>query len=248
VSLRVVHHDDWKGLAERAATVDEGVWPEFNLHGDVLNVYWERLRADFPEFQFLLYDDDADELLAEGHTIPFYWDDSREVPLEGIDAAIEQGCMRFDAGEAPNALCALAAEIPTQHQGKKLATKLLSAMADIARANGLERFLAPVRPNHKDRYPLMRIEDYVAWTRPDGMLFDPWMRVHVRMGGSILQPLPRSMKITGSVGEWTAWTGMEFPISGPYVIPGGLAPVEVDVDQDVGEYYEPNVWIEHPLD
>jgi len=40
------------------------VWPEYKLHGDVTNRYWARLYDDFPDFQFVLYDDEQDEVLA----------------------------------------------------------------------------------------------------------------------------------------------------------------------------------------
>jgi hypothetical protein len=58
-----------------------------------------------------------------------------------------------------------------------------------------------------------------------------------------LRPEPHSMKITGSVEEWTAWTGMEFPADGKYTFPGGLAPLEVH--DGIGRYCEPNVWMLH---
>jgi hypothetical protein len=57
---------------------------------------------------------------------------------------------------------------------------------------------------------------------------------------------PRSMRITGTVGEWESWTGMQFPGTGDYVFPAGLATVHIDRDRDRGEYWEPNVWIIHP--
>ena len=49
-------------VAERPDLVEPG-WertrntlPEYNDHGDVLNVYWGRLTAERPEFQFHLVD------------------------------------------------------------------------------------------------------------------------------------------------------------------------------------------------
>jgi len=40
---------------------------------------------------------------------------------------------------------------------------------------------------------------------------------------------------------------MKFPESGEYVFPAGLAPVVIDRAQDVGTYWEPNVWIVHTI-
>ena len=52
-----------------------------------------------------------------------------------------------------------------------------------------------------------------------------------RLGARIGPVLPESLRITGSVAEWTSWTGLAFPVSGSYVFPEGLAPVEIDVCQ-----------------
>ena len=97
----------------------------------------------------------------------------------------------------------------------------------------------------KDRYPITAIDRYVSWRREYGRLFDPWMRVHESLGALIGPTLPRSLRITGSVAQWQAWTGMVFPDSGEYVFPLGLAPVSIDRDADVGSYWEPNVWMIH---
>ena len=122
---------------------------------------------------------------------------------------------------------------------------MIEAMAQIAADHGLGDPIAPVRPNEKERYPLTPIERYAFWTRDDGLPFDPWMRVHARLGGEILRPEPRSLYIEGSVGEWEAWTEMVFPESGEYVFPRGLAPLTIDRERDVGRYWEPNVWMRH---
>ena len=143
-------------------------------------------------------------------------------------------------------LCALAAEIPREGRARGLAEQLLRAMRLIGERQGLTRLVAPVRPSLKERYPLTAIDRYVRWRREDGQLFDPWMRVHERLGARVSTPLPRSLRITGTVGEWESWTGMSFPETGDYVFPEGLAPVSIDRQTDRGSYWEPNVWMVHP--
>jgi hypothetical protein len=144
-------------------------------------------------------------------------------------------------------LCALVIMVPAAVQGRGASRLALQGMIAIAREHGLEALIAPVRPNWKDRYPLTPIERYAEWRRDDGLLFDPWMRVHERLGAEILKPEAESLRITGTVGEWEAWTDMAFPESGTYVFPGGLAPLEVDREDDVGRYWEPNVWMRHAV-
>ena len=55
----------------------------------------------------------------------------------------------------------------------------------------------------------------------------------------------QSLHITGTVDEWQEWTEVVFPEDGEYVFPGGLAPLTVR--DGGGEYWEPNVWMLHPV-
>jgi hypothetical protein len=48
------------------------------------------------------------------------------------------------------------------------------------------------------------------------------------------------------VAEWEEWAQMAFPETGAYVVPGALAPVDIDRERDEGLYVEPNVWMVHP--
>ena len=51
-----------------------------------------------------------------------------------------------------------------------------------------------------------------------------------------------------TVEDWWQWTGMRFPSSGEFAVPGALVPVRVDHARGVGEYVEPNVWYFHAVD
>ena len=107
--------------------------------------------------------------------------------------------------------------------------------------------LAPVRPSQKHQFPLIAMTDYITWKRGDGLLFDAWLRTHQRMGAQLVKVAPESMRITGTVQEWHAWTVMDFPGSGQFIVPGALAPVHIDHEADQGTYIEPNVWMLHTL-
>jgi hypothetical protein len=83
--------------------------------------------------------------------------------------------------------------------------------------------------------------------RPDGLPDDPWLRVHVRAGGTIEQVAPASMVIAGSLAEWRARTGLPFDEAGPVLVPQALVPVVCDPIHDYAVYVEPNVWVRHRL-
>lgn len=243
--MRIVSSSERPDLSERASEATAEVWPEYNRHGDVLNEYWDQLDEVFPDFQFVLYDEETDEVVAQGHSIPCAWEGTVQGLPQGIDGMIEDAFRRAVAGKPANTLSAAAIEIPPARQAKGLSRLMLGHMQKLAADHGLRALVAPVRPSWKERYPLTPIERYAYWTREDGLPFDPWIRTHVRLGGAILRPEPRSLRITGSVADWEEWVGLAFPESGAYVFPRGLATVAIDRDADVGGYWEPNVWMRH---
>jgi GNAT superfamily N-acetyltransferase len=246
VDPQIVRYSERPELWDTLGDLFRGVWPEYNQHGDELNYYWRQLYDVFPEWQFLLVDPDQ-TVLAEGHTVPVTWDGTDDGLGPGIDATIAGAFRLRAAGRRPTALSAMAAEVPPRHQGRGLAPVMLRAMAALTRGAGLEHLIAPVRPSHKDRYPTIPIERYARWARDDGTPFDPWVRVHVRMGARIGPVVPRSLHITGTVADWESWTRMRFPETGDYVFPAGLATVHIDREKDTGEYWEPNIWIIHQV-
>jgi hypothetical protein len=214
-------------------------WPEFIHHDPVVIERWPLLHERFPDFQLILYDAETDAVLGRGCTIPLAWDGRSESLNGGVVDALVAG---FADGPA-NVLCALVAVVDPGHHGQGLSGLIIGGMARAAGAAGLECLIAPVRPTWKERYPLVPLEDYMRWTRDDGLPFDPWMRLHARLGAEILGVAPRSLDISGSAQEWEAWTGMHFPEDGDYVVPGALVPVRFE--GGLGRYVEPNVWMRH---
>lgn len=247
MEARIVRAGEVPGLDERWNELTAGVWPEYNVHGDVSSALFGRLGQAFPEFQFVCLDADSGEIAARGYTIPCVWDGTPDGLPPGFDGLLEQAYALREADGAADTLSALAIAVTPAYQGRGLSRRMIAAMVALAREHRLRALIAPLRPVWKDRYPLAPIERYCRWTAEDGRPFDPWIRTHVELGAVILRPEPRSLRITGSVGEWEEWTGMRFPESGTYVFPQGLAPLEIDVEADVGRYWEPNVWVGHDV-
>ena len=92
----------------------------------------------------------------------------------------------------------------------------------------MNSLVAPVRPTLKSLYPLIPIERHARWQRSDGEPFNPWLRVHWRLGAEYLKAAPEATVITGTVAQGEEWTGMRFPESDEYVVPGALKPVTID--------------------
>jgi hypothetical protein len=238
----IITAEERPDLWERAGTAMRATWPEYNLHGNRSGEYFGELILRFAAFQFMLYDAAADAVVGRGRTIPFRWDGTLEDLPAGIDAA---GLRAVSDPAPPTVLCALAAEVDGERQQQGLSRLIIESMGAVARRHGLRPLLAPVRPSLKDRYPLIPIEQYAQWRRGDGLPFDPWMRVHARLGATVLRAEPRSMEIAAPVADWERWLGMDLPYPGDYVFPGGLAPLTVAGGE--GRYWEPNVWMLHPL-
>ena len=186
-------------------------------------------------------------MVALGHTVPFFWDGTPDGLPDRMADLMDRAVDVRRRGQEPNALSALAAIVSPEHRRRGPGAEVLRAMRSLAREDGLASFVAPVRPTLKAAYPLTPFERYVLWRREDGSPFDPWLRLHHSLGAEPLKPMPKSLTVSGTVAEWEEWTGMAFPESGEYVVPGALEPVRIDRERDLGRYDEPNIWMRHPI-
>lgn len=240
--MKVVRYADRPDLLERRfEELTRLTFPAYMNENEPGNLYWHRLYTDFPDFQVALVD--GDELLAEAHAIPLAWDGT----LEDLPAGWDEGFVRgMTSNRAHTALMAIAISVAPAQQGRRLSSRMIATFTEGARLSGLaDGVIAPVRPTWKERYPLIPIEDYLHWRRPDGAHFDPWLRTHERVGGKILADCPRSMVIRGATSDWEEWLGMPLPADGEYVFPGGLATLHVE--NGTGTHVEPNVWVLHRI-
>ena len=220
-------------------------WPQFMFHDPVMNRLWGHLQADFGAFQHVVCDS-AGTVVAGGNAVPLAWDGSvDDLPARGVGGAFERAVDGLKNGIAPNALCAVQASVHQSQRGKQLSGFILNTMRALAGRAGLNVLIAPVRPTLKPMYALTPMEHYVTWTNEAGLMFDPWLRTHQRLGATLLNVARQSMTIPGSVAEWELWTGMKFPETGSYIVPGALSPVSIDCERDEGCYTEDNVWMRH---
>lgn len=237
-------------LAERpellAAVSHAGasIWPRYMGYDRVCLQYWRRLFTDFPQYQ-LIFCDDHDQIMAMGHSIPTVWDGRPEALPDGWDGALTAAMQQHEDGCRPTALLGLSVAIPPAYRGRRLSPCMVGALRALASAQCWRGPVIPVRPTLKATYPLTPMRRYITWMTPSGEPFDPWIRLHWRLGGRLLQVAEQSMVIAGTVEEWESWTGMIFPESGEYVVSGALSPISIDRERNIGRYTEPNIWMEH---
>ncbi|MDM7914537.1 MAG: hypothetical protein ACE15D_01420 [Candidatus Eisenbacteria bacterium] len=251
---------DRPDLASAIERLSERVWPPFLLHATIRG--WRELFGRLAGHQILFLDRDGGRLVAAGHTVPIAWDgtvgdlprtieecvqralDRDQVDREQVDREqVDEGGAH--AARPAGALCAVAAMVDPSARGRGLSRMLVEAMRGHAGTLGLPSLIAPVRPIWKDRFPLIPLDRYAEWRRPDGAPFDPWIRVHRSLGAQTLGVAPATLEVRGTVADWERWTGLAFPGSGAYCVPGALQPVEIDREADRGIYQDPNLWMRH---
>jgi GNAT superfamily N-acetyltransferase len=232
-------------LEAQIPRLHEASWPPFIQADPVSRRYWGELFEVFPEYQYLLCDDD--QVISAGHTIPLAWDGTVAGLPSGWDGALEVGFSDYEQGRLPNALCGLSIVIAPGTQGQGLSEMMVSHMKTLAFGNGLYQLILPVRPSRKSEHPETPIAEYLTWTKAEGVPFDPWIRVHQRLGAEVLAIAPRSMVVPGTIAEWESWTGQQFPTSGNYPVTGALDPITIDREAGTGLYVEPNVWMRYHI-
>jgi GNAT superfamily N-acetyltransferase len=227
------------------------VWPEYMRHDETARLYFGRpnLDANLKTAFAVVESTRADVAVGRAFAVPFGFDsaDRDQMPDSGWDGVIRWGHEDRVLGRARTVLSALEITLLPTHRGQGASAFVLRALADHARELGFQELFAPVRPTMKHLEPFTPIGEYVHRVRADGLPFDPWLRVHVRVGGQIVKVAPASMVVVGTIADWTQWTGVTFRSSNQQAVPGALVPVHISLEHDHGVYVEPNVWVRHAL-
>ena len=236
--------DRWKLFDEL-----ENLWPEFMTKDPTGSLYYRYYEQFWPEFVLLAVDRETGQPVAKAHSVPiaFSGDIAGGLPETGWEWAIRTAVHDRLAGTTPTIVSALEIAIRHDLRGSGISGRMLAAMRDNAARLGFTDLVAPVRPSAKTAQITKPIDSYAYETRADGLPVDPWLRVHVRAGGRIVNVAHQSMVISGTLEQWRSWTSLPFDTTGPVKVPGALTPVQCDVAQDSAVYVEPNVWIHHRI-
>lgn len=265
-------------------------WPELDEVRDM-----DGTLSTLPHVLHTLPDRGWDSIVARGFRQHFTRE-GLPIPCPPQAMAIDQdsdpgaSCSTTNTPVSPNALSALSITVRADRRNCGFAETLIEALKQVAREEGLRVLVAPLRPTRKSEYPWMPMEKYINCTLSEsptsrvaqatqrlrcrslglgkggGLPFDPWLRKHVRLGGTLVKIAPSSMIVRGSFAEWQAWTGIDFyrltrALSAQafqfrsdsaegyseVAIPGGLVPLKVFAREETCTYTEPNVWLYHDV-
>ncbi len=230
---------DNKKLEEVINKIHSEPWPVFLSEDSWVKKYWQRLYQVYPEYQLLFRINS--EYIGVANSAPIYWNGNIDDLPAGFDEAIET---IIEEDKKPNTLCGLAVVISKEHLGKGISSKIINNLKKLAKSYGYSNLILPVRPTLKSQYPTILMNNYINWKK-NNLPFDPWLRVHIKIGGEILKVANPSMIVKGTVSDWQRWTGMYFGESNKYIVQGALNPVNIDLKSNLGEYIEPNVWVLH---
>ena len=228
----------WSGLA--------GLWPRFMTQDETGDFFYGYEFDCYPEFQLLAVDTDAGEAVAKACSVPlsFTGTIADGLPEHGWDWAVRQSTHDRLRGTTPTIVSALEIMVRPDLRGRGLSARMLAALRANTAARGFTDLIAPVRLTGAR---FKTIDTYAHERRLDGLPVDPWLRVHVRAGGQIVNVAHASMVMVGTLADWRRWTGLPFDTSGPVTVPHALGPVHCDVAGDRAVYVEPNVWVHHRL-
>ncbi|WEG14394.1 hypothetical protein PU629_08570 [Pullulanibacillus sp. KACC 23026] len=222
-------------------------WETFMRRDKIGNRYWDFLLQHFSQHQIVVTNEETGEPMATGNSLLLHWDGTLEDLPEGWDDAILRSYEAIQKGHVLNTICALAVVINPKFRRLGLSERVLSEMKKKAEVHGVERFIVPVRPSKKAQHPYVSMEDYIHWKTEKGEPYDPWLKVHCKIGGKILTICHQSMYIDGTIEEWEQWTNLKLTQQTECLIPTGLVPLKIEHEHDYAYYVEPNVWVEHPL-
>jgi GNAT superfamily N-acetyltransferase len=228
-----------KKLVDAINKLHSEPWPVFLSEDSSVKKYWQRLYQVYPEYQLLFRINS--EYIGVANSAPIYWNGNIDDLPAGFDEAIET---IIEDNKKPNTLCGLAVVISKEYLGKGISSRIINNLKKLAKSYSYSNLILPVRTTLKSQYPTISMDNYINWEK-DNLPFDPWLRVHIKIGGEILKVADPSMIVRGTVSDWQRWTGMYFGESNKYIVQGALNPVNIDLENDLGEYIEPNIWVLH---
>lgn len=235
-------------LNNDATMLEDEVWGPFGFLSQTKahQSYYNRILETHADLQLCLVSEQSGKPIALVNCVPFSFSgDLDGLPQEGWDWLVETGGQ--PTNKPANILGALAVSVSAEHRGKGYARRMIQELKALAERHQFGSVVVPVRPSAKCEHPFVPMKTYMHWRDGKGECFDPWLRSHLSQGARIIGSCERSMVVKEHPAFWETWAGQRFEKSDRYAFEGGLAPVDIDLEEGTGLYEEPNVWVGYRL-
>ncbi|MBN9688746.1 MAG: GNAT family N-acetyltransferase [Verrucomicrobia bacterium] len=236
---------DHPGLLAGVQTLS-GQWPAF-FQGDLAAA---RLQAHLPQWTETIWaavnPEAPDQVLGRAIAVPLRLHAANRFrrPDGGWDTLVGWALEDLAAGTLPDTLVGLDITVE-DHAPHGVASALILALRTRASELGCREVLIPLRPAAPASRPDLTFTEYLRATQPDQRPVDPWLRLHLDLGGRVEGVARRSMTVVAELEQWRKWTGATLQSNGPTWVPGGIVPVQVNQASGLGRYVEPNIYIVH---
>jgi GNAT superfamily N-acetyltransferase len=235
-------YQDAPELVEEADEIIDSLLPKFLFTTSKHNLdQWLQICQEFSTYQVMIVDEQKGRVIGTISSVPVSWHDSLDnFPENGWDWAFSNPSLNG------NWHCTLLIDILPEYRGQGLAKQALLKAKHIGQTYRHKGTLIPVRPTHKAEFPYLPMKIYVEKRRNDGKIYDPWLRLHLENGGQLVKICHRAMTVKLPLTDWYRFNAKASPYnSNELIVPGGLVPVTISPEQNIGIYEEPNVLILH---
>jgi len=210
----------------------------------VIKNCWSKLESYFPSSQLFLMSDQG-EVIGFMNTVPFRFEESLDhLPDRGWDWMLMKSIQDFELETTPNYLGGLQVIVRQKFQGQGYSKVILSHAKNYVADSHMNNLIIPIRPTKKHEFPSMTMSSYLTY-KPKDKLYDPWIRTHIASGAHVIKVCEQSMIMKGNVHFWESILNQKIERSGQYQLDGALSLIKIDVENDTGEYIEPNIWIKY---
>lgn len=219
-------------------------YPLFIKYSTGVEHYWERMEKYFPEFQLALVDE-KHQLIGTINSVPFHWDKNLEdLPHDGWDWLIKKSVEDYERNIQANFLGGIQINILAHHRSKGFSKKMIAKAKSLKSKHNLDNFILPIRPTLKWKFPELSMGEYIQ-KKVDNQLYDPWIRTHLNSGARVIKVCNNSMNVSGDINFWEKALGQSLKKSEYIQYKGALNPIEINIENNHGEYREENIWIKY---
>lgn len=219
-------------------------FPPIILNSELIVNSWIKIEQYFPKHQIYAIDTNND-IIGFANLIPFHWDkEANELPNDGWDWLMRKGIGDHESKIKANSLGGLQIIVTKKYLGKGYSKILIGAAKKLKENFNYKNLFIPIRPTLKHQHAVMPMKEYIEYKK-DNKIYDPWIRTHVNNGANIVKVCHNSMNVKGPITFWEKLYGTKIAKSGSVLIKGALSPVHIDIENNHGEYQEPNIWISY---